>query len=619
MEHKVSCDFAGRELIFEIGRLAKQSDCAVMVTFGETIVLVTANVTEEPKNLPFLPLRVDFEEKMYSVGRIPGGFFKREGKPSDEAVAIGRSIDRPIRPLLPEGLRNDVQVIVNPLSVEGASSVLVTSMIGASAALHASSIPFDGPFGAAQVGRVEGELMLNPSYEQVKEGQFSLVLAATRGGLVELEMEGDEMDEEQLRQALQMGFDACQPVIEAIEELRSVAGKPKADFPMWAPDPAIVELVEARFADRIKQAVEKPEKTDRNAEISAISKEIVEALPEELRENKSDIEYVVENVQKKRLHEVAIEDGRRVDGRGFDEVRPLSCDVGLLPRVHGSGLFDRGDTQVLTATTLGAWRDQRMVRTLDAEEYTPFTHHYNFSPFCVGEVRALRGASRREVGHGALAGKALEQVLPSAEDFPYTIRLVSEVLGGDASTSMASVCAGTLALMDAGVPIKAPVAGISVGLVLKDEDNYHVFADMQAIEDFLGHMDFKVAGTREGVNAMQVDTKLKGIPLKVCFEALDVAREARLHILDAMAETIAYPREELSKYAPRMFSLSIPPAKIGLVIGPGGKTVRKIQEEYEVQIDIDDEGMVFIYGTDEEKTSEARQIVADMTRDIEVG
>ena len=619
MVHKVSCDFGGKELTFEVGKLAKQSDAAVLVTYGETVVLVTANVTDEPVNLPFLPLRVDFEEKMYAVGRIPGGFFKREGKPSDESIIVGRSVDRPIRPLLPEGLRNDVQVILNPLSAEAASSVSVVSMIGASAALHISRIPFDGPFGAAQIGQVDGELVLNPSFEQLEEGRFNLLVAATREGVVELEMEGDQAPEQQVSEALQMAFDAAQPIIDAIEELRALCGKPKADFPMWEPAPGVAEIVHGSFADRIAASVEVADKTERNAQVAAIRKEITEALPDELKDKQPDVEYLVEAIQKKRLQEVAVDEGRRVDGRGFDEVRALECEVGLLPRVHGCGLFTRGDTQVLTATTLGAWRDQRMVRTLDEEEYTPFMHHYNFPPFSVGETRALRAPGRREIGHGALAGKALEYVLPPSEEFPYTIRLVSEVLGGDASTSMASVCAGSLSLMDAGVPIKAPVAGISIGLVYRDEDNWRAFVDMQAIEDFLGHMDFKVAGTRAGVNAIQMDTKLKALPLKVCFEALEMARGARLSILDAMAVTIPYPREDLSTYAPRMYSITIDVGKIGLVIGPGGKNVRKLQEEYEVQIDIDDAGVVFIFGTDAEKTSAARQVIADMTREIAVG
>ena len=619
MTHEVTCDFAGRELTLEVGKLAKQSDAAVLVTYGDTVALVTANVTDEPTTLPFLPLRVDFEEKMYSVGRIPGGFFKREGKPSDEAIIIGRSVDRPIRPLLPQGLRNDVQVIVNPLSVDPSCSVSVVAMIGASAAMHISRIPFAGPFAGIQVGRVDDELLVNPSFEQLTEGGFNLLVAATREGFVEIEMEGDQAPEQQVCEAMQMAFDAAQPVIDTIEQLREVAGKPKADFPLWEPDAAIVEAITSNFGERIGRTVEIADKAERNAEQNAIGKEIREGLPEELRDKKPDIEYVVESIQKKRLQEIVIDEHRRVDNRPFDEVRPLQCEVGLLPRVHGSGLFSRGDTQVLTATTLGARRDQKLVRTLDEEEYTHFMHHYNFPPFSVGETRALRAPGRREIGHGFLAAKAIEAVLPPDDEFPYTVRLVSEVLGGDASTSMASACASSLSLMDAGVPIKAPVAGIAVGLVYKDIDNYHAFVDMQAIEDFLGHMDFKVGGTREGVNAIQVDTKLTAIPLKVCFEALELAREARLSILDTMAETIPYPRTDLSEYAPRMYSLTIDTDKIGLVIGPGGKNVRKIQDEHDVQIDIEDDGTVLIFGTDAEKTAAAREIIAEMTRDIEVG
>ncbi|MCE5219606.1 polyribonucleotide nucleotidyltransferase [bacterium] len=619
MVHKVSCDFAGRELTFEVGKLALQSDAAVVVTYGDTVVLATANVTDEPIQANFVPLRVDFEEKMYAVGRIPGGFFKREGRPSDETVIMGRSIDRPIRPLLPDGLRNDVQVVINPLSVESDSSVSLVAMIAGSAAMHISRVPFDGPFGAAQIGRVDGELAVNPTFEALREGKLNVLAACTRDGIVELEMEGDQVSEATLREALEMAHAASQPVIDAIEELRQVCGKPKADFPLWAPDPAIVDLVTSQFADRVRACLDAPDKASRNADTAAVVKDVVAALPEELAGKEFDVEYTVEKLQKKRLQEMVLDEGRRVDGRTFNQVRPITCEVGFLPRVHGSGLFTRGDTQVMTATTLGAFRDQKLVRSLDEEEYTHFIHHYNFPPFCTGEVRGMRSPGRREVGHGALAGKSVEYVIPEDADFPYTVRLVSEVMGGDASTSMASVCASCLSLMDAGVPIKAPVAGISIGLVLRDSENYRVFADMQAIEDFLGHMDFKVAGTREGVNAIQVDTKLTHLPLQVCFDALDLAREARLGILDIMAETIPYPRTELSPYAPRMYSVTIPTDKIGMVIGPGGKNVRKIQDENEVQIDIDDTGTVFIFGMDGEKANAARQIIADMTREIAVG
>ena len=620
MAQKVSTDFAGRELTFEVGRLALQSDAAILTTYGETMALVTVNVTDEPTTLPFLPLRVDFEEKMYAVGRIPGGFFKREGKPSDETTIMGRSVDRPIRPLIPSGLRNDVQVIVTPLSVEGTSSIALVGMIGASAALHISRVPFNGPFGAAQVGRIDGELALNPPHENLGTGAFNLIVAATREGFVDIEMEGDQIPEQQVYEALEMGFQACQPVIEAIEELRKLVGKPKGDFPLWEPDPGIVDVVMSQFLDRVRANIEVVDKQERNLEAAALRKEILAALPEELQSKTPDLEYVFEKVQKERLQQVVIDEDRRVDGRGFDEVRALTCEVGITPRTHGSGLFTRGDTQVLTLTTLGAWRDQKLVRSLDEEEYTHFMHHYNFPPFCVGEVRALRAPGRREVGHGALAGKAIEYVLPEDADFPYTMRCVSEVLGGDASTSMASACATTLSLMDAGVPIKAPVAGISVGLVSRDLEHYRAFADMQAVEDFLGHMDFKVAGTREGINAIQVDTKLdQGIPLPVCKDALDVALQARLGILDAMAEAIPYPRAELSKYAPRMFTVNLPSDKIGMVIGPGGKNVRKIQEQFEVQVDIDDEGVAYIFGSDGEKAAAAHQMIADMTREIAVG
>ena len=618
MVHKVSMEFAGRTLTLETGRLAKQADAAVLASYGETQILVTACVTDEPTDLPFLPLRVDFEEKMYSVGRIPGGFFKREGKPSDEAVIIGRSVDRPIRPLLLKACAMTCRS--SSTAVRGSRGFGQRGpMIAAAAALHISRIRstvLRGGEHRARGRRTGGQS--GPRSQGCRE--FDLLAAITRDGVVELEMEGVEVPESTIREALQMAFDAAQPVLDLIDQFREVAGAPKADFPLWEPDAAVYEFIKSGFGDRISATVEINDKAERNAVAKAIRKEIIEGIADELKGKTTDIDYVIEKIQKDRLQQIVIDEGRRADGRAFDEIRELNCDVGLTARTHGSGLFERGDTQVLTLTTLGARRDQRMVRTLEGEEeYTRFSHHYNFPPFSVGEVRGLRAPGRREVGHGALAGKAIEAVLPPEDEFPYTVRCVSEVFGGDASTSMASACASTLSLMDAGVPIKAPVAGIAIGLVLRDPENFRVFVDMQAIEDFLGHMDFKVAGTREGVNAIQVDTKLPSLPLEVCFQALDMAREARLKILDTMALTLPYPREELSAYAPRMISITIPVERIGLLIGPGGRMIREIQAEYEVEIDVEDDGTVLICGEDKVKTEAARKRISDMTRDVEVG
>ena len=620
MLNEVSIDFAGRPLRFETGKMAQLSDAAVVVSYGDTVVLATCNVTDRPVDVDFLPLRVDFEEKMYAVGRIPGGFFKREGRPSEEATLVSRLVDRQIRPLLPSGLRNDVQVIVTPLSAETGNLVDIVAMIAGAAAVHLSSVPFSGPVGAARVGRVGGEFVLNPSFDQLAEADLDVVVAAGPEGIVQIEMEGTEVPEDVVIEAMQRATEACQVVMQAVGELREKAGKPKRDFPLWEPREAVLDYVREHYTDRIHETVLSADKLGRDRALDHLRREVVAELETQGIERPSpDVYEAFEIVIKAHLKKLALDEGKRADGRALDELRDLSAEVGLLPRTHGSGLFTRGATQVLTITTLGAVSDQRLVRTLDEEEYTRFMHHYNFPPFSTGEVRALRGTGRREIGHGALAKKAIERILPHEDEFPYTIRLVSEVLQANASTSMAAVCGCTLALMDAGVPIKAAVAGISVGLIYESEDNYRLLADMQAIEDFLGGMDFKVAGTRQGVNCIQMDTKTRGISFKLLAEALECARVSRLKVLDVMAEAIGTPRAELSKFAPRMVSLVVDREQIGMIIGPGGKNIRKLQEANEVQIDIEDDGTVLIFGTNPDGVEAARSAISDMTRTIQPG
>ena len=619
---KVTVDVAGRPLTLETGRLARQANASVLVSYGETVALVTCTASTEPlTHLDMIPLRVDFEEKMYAVGRIPGGFFKREGRPSDEAVVTCRKIDRPIRPLLPSGLRNDVQVIATALSAENQDSMDIVSMIGGSAAVSLSDVPFSGPFAAAEVGHINGELVLNPSFEQFEtESDLHVLVAATKNGVVQIEMSGLSVPEPIVAEAIQMGVEACQPICQAIEELMERAGKPKADYPLWEPNDEVRAYVYEQAEKTIVEAMGIASKTERDGTLNQVAGELEAALAETHPDCTFDVRATMNEIAKKATRRSILEDRVRVDGRAMDEIRPIEIAVGMLPRVHGSGLFTRGETQVLTVATLGATRDQKLVRTLQEEEYKRFMHQYNFPPFCVGETRALRSPGRREVGHGALAAKALKRVLPGEEEFPYTIRLVSEVLESNGSSSMASVCGSTLALMDAGVPISAPVAGISVGVVYDGPDRYALLMDLQGAEDQLGSdMDFKVAGTRDGINAIHLDMKVQGLPTEVLAEALELARTGRLEILDKMADVIPYPRAELSPHAPRIYSMVVDKEKIGLVIGPGGKTIRKMEEEYDVDVDIQDDGIIFIAASTEEGATGARQMIEELTRDIEPG
>ncbi len=615
----VEMEWGGRTLRFSTGKLARQANSAVVCEYGNSAVLATVGMTDQPVSANFLPLRVDFEEKMYAVGRIPGGFFKREGRPSDEAILVSRRIDRPIRPLLPHGLRHDVQVIATPLSAENETSIELISMIGASAAMSASSVPFGGPLGIAQIGRLDGEFIVNPTFQQVADGDMSLVIAATRKGINMIELQGLQVTESVVAQAFELAFAEALKIMDFIESFASDLDVERPEITIWAPRQGIVDAVREKAYDRVAGIIEMPDKKQRERTLRALQAELAASLADEFDSPSNDIEGAIADIMGERLKKAVLDEGRRLDGRAFDQTRDITCDVTLFPRVHGSALFQRGDTQCLTITTLGAIRDQRMVRTLEQEEYERYMHHYNFPPFSTGEVRPMRSPGRREIGHGFLAQKALEAVLPAEEDFPYTIRLVSEALESNGSTSMAATCGSTLSLMDAGVPIKAPVAGISIGLVWDGPERYQLLTDIQGIEDFEGYMDFKVAGTRLGITAIQMDTKTDGLPINILVESLEQARVARNQILDIMAETIPYPHTELSPYAPRMFTIHIDPAKIGSVIGPGGRVVRKFQEEFSVEIDIRDDGTIYVFGEDSDKAEAARQAIADMNREIQVG
>jgi len=617
--HEVSRDFAGRPLTIQTGQLARQADAAVKISYGDTVVLCTVVCEDQPNPAAnFLPLRVDFEEKMYAVGRIPGGFFKREGRPSEEATLTCRKIDRPVRPLVPKGLRNELQIICTALSAENQNAADIVAMAGAAAAMHLSRVPFEGPFAAAEVAWLDGELILNPSFEQKQASRMELLVAAGPMGVLQVELGGDEVPEEVVLQGIQMAAAACQPVAQIMEELRQQVGKPKADFPLWEPAPEIKEAVEAR-ADEIGQAIQAADKAERAAAMDAIAGELTERFAEAYPDCPDQVNEAMDAVARLKMRQVLLSRRQRVDGRGPEDLRPLFVEAGLLPRAHGSALFTRGETQVLSVTTLGAVRDQKLVRTLEQEEYSRFMHHYNFPPFCTGEARALRSASRREIGHGALVKRSLERMLPPEQDFPYTIRVVSEVLESNGSSSMAATCASSLALMDAGVAIKAPVAGISVGLVYENPDSYVLLTDIQGLEDAAGDMDFKVTGTAKGVNGLHLDMKTTGLPASILAEGLEQARRARLEILDTMNAVISTARTELSPYAPRMIVLMVPPDKIGTVIGPGGKTIRRLEEQFDVKIDIEDDGQVFLFGESGEGVEQARAAIHDLTRDVEVG
>ncbi len=617
--HSFEMQIGGRKLVIESGKMAKQANGAVLVRYGDTAVLVTATASAEPREgIDFFPLTVDYEERLYSVGKIPGGFIKREGRPSESAILSGRLIDRPIRPLFADGFRNDVQVVATVLSVDQDNPPEVPAMIGASCALCISDIPFNGPIGGVRVGRINNEFVINPTVEQQNLSDLNLVVAGTKDAVIMVEAAANELEETVILEAIHYGHEVIKEIIKFQEGMISEIGKPKRDIKLYEAPEEINLAVRAYITDDLRVAVENPDKLSREENIKQVKKQALEHFAEMYPDNLKDIQYVIQKVLKEIVRKMITVDKKRPDGRGLEEVRPIACDVALLARTHGSGLFTRGQTQVLTITTLGAMGDEQILDGLGVEESKRYMHHYNFPAYSVGETRPSRGPGRREIGHGALAERALVPVLPTETEFPYTIRLVSEVLESNGSSSMGSVCGSTLSLMDAGVPIKSPVSGVAMGLI-KEGDAYSILTDIQGMEDALGDMDFKVAGTTQGVTAIQMDIKIAGITQNILTDALSQARRGRMHIMEKMLEVIKEPRTELSPFAPRIITMEIDPDKIRDVIGPGGKIIKKIIDETGVKIDIEDDGKVFIAAIDMEAGQKAVKIIENLVRDVEVG
>ena len=614
-------DWAGRKLTFEIGKLAKQANGAVMVRYGDTAVLSTVTASKEAKDLDFFPLTVNYEERLYAVGKIPGGFIKREGRPSEKAVLASRLIDRPIRPLFDEGFRNEVQIINTVMSVDQDCSPEMAAMIGSSLALMISDIPFNGPIAGVHVGLVDGQLMINPTQEQNEKSDIRLAVAGTKHGVNMVEANAQEVPEKKMLEAILFGHEEIKKLVAFQEEIAAEVGKEKKELELYQVDAEIQRLVEAYATDRLMEAIKVGEKQARQEAIDRVKEEVVEHFAAEFEEDEQkikDVQEVLDSIVKSEVRRLITEEKVRPDGRKPDEIRPLSSEISVLARTHGSGLFIRGQTQVLSVCTLGPLGDVQILDGLETEESKRFMHHYNFPSFSVGEARPIRAPGRREIGHGALGERALEPIIPSEEEFPYTIRLVSEVLESNGSTSQASICASTLALMDAGVPIKAPVAGIAMGLV-KEGDKVTVLTDIQGMEDHLGDMDFKVAGTTKGVTALQMDIKIDQLTEEILVEALEQAKEARLHILDHMALTIKAPKDALSPYAPKIKTMRIDPEKIRTVIGPSGKMINQIIEDTGVKIDIEQDGRIYIASPDPEMNEKAGKIIQNIIREVEVG
>ncbi|HHU20745.1 MAG TPA: polyribonucleotide nucleotidyltransferase [Bacilli bacterium] len=613
-------EIAGKPFSVEIGELAKQANGACMVHYGDTSVLATATGSKEPKDLPFFPLTVNYEERLYAVGKIPGGFIKREGRPSEKAVLTSRLIDRPIRPLFPEGFRNDVQVISMVMSVDQNASSEIAAMIGSSIALSISDIPFDGPIAGVNIGRIDGDFVINPTIEDREKSDLDLTVAGTKDAINMVEASANEIPEDIMLEAILFAHEEIKRLVAFQEEIVQAVGKEKMEVSLFNLDEELSAELNETAKDRLVAAIQTHEKLQREESIDAVKKDIVatyeanEADEDTIKKVKDILDQMVKDEVRRLISVEKI----RPDGRTPDEIRPLASRVDLLPRTHGSGLFTRGQTQALSICTLGALGDVQILDGLDLEEEKRFMHHYNFPHFSVGETGPIRGPGRREIGHGALGERALEKVIPNENDFPYTIRLVSEVLESNGSSSQASICASTLALMDAGVPIKAPVAGIAMGLV-KQGDDYTVLSDIQGMEDFLGDMDFKVAGTEKGITALQMDIKIDGLAREILEEALQQARIGRLHILDHMVSVISEPNQQLSQYAPKIITMTINPDKIRDVIGPSGKQINKIIDETGVKIDIEQDGSVYIASTDQEMNEKAKQIIEDIVREVQAG
>ncbi|MFP3723645.1 polyribonucleotide nucleotidyltransferase [Priestia filamentosa] len=619
-KREFSIELAGRKLTVEVGQLAKQANGAALVRYGDTVILSTATASKEPKDVDFFPLTVNYEERLYAVGKIPGGFIKREGRPSEKAILTSRLIDRPIRPLFADGFRNEVQVISIVMSVEQNCSSEVAAMFGSSLSLSVSDIPFEGPIAGVIVGRIDGEFVLNPTVEELEKSDIELTVAGTKDAINMVEAGANEVPEEIMLEAIMFGHEHIKTLVAFQEEIVAAVGKEKMEVKLHTLDEELQEEVRELAEANLIPAIQVQEKHAREEAITAVKNSVVEKFEEKEADEStiSQVKEILSKMVKTEVRRLITEEKVRPDGRNVDEIRPLSSEVSKLPRTHGSGLFTRGQTQALSICTLGALGDVQILDGLGIEESKRFMHHYNFPSFSVGETRPIRGPGRREIGHGALGERALEPVIPSEKDFPYTIRLVSEVLESNGSTSQASICASTLAMMDAGVPIKAPVAGIAMGLI-KSGEHYSVLTDIQGMEDHLGDMDFKVAGTAKGVTALQMDIKIEGLSREILEEALEQAKRGRMQILEHMLSTIEDPRQNLSRYAPKILTMTINPDKIRDVIGPSGKQINKIIEETGVKIDIEQDGTIFISSTEEDMNKNAKKIIEDLVREVEKG
>jgi polyribonucleotide nucleotidyltransferase len=619
MYKKIEMEFYGRPLSIETGRMAKQAGGAAVVSYGETVVLVTVAATNSPREgVDFFPLTVDYQERTFAAGKIPGGFFKREGRPSEREILISRLVDRALRPLFPDGFFCETQVIASVLSVDRENDADTIALIGASAALQVSDIPFHGPIVGVRIGQLRGILTVNPLQSQFEHSDINLFVAAGRDAIVMVEGGGRVVTEEDMLEALFLAQEAVKPVLDMQDEIARVVGKPKRELVVVPPDTVLLERVRSAAADKLRAAFLVTGKHERAAAVAAAKQEATTALAAEYAGREKEIETALGELESETLRVLVVKENRRVDGRGLTDIRPITCEVNVLPRTHGSALFTRGETQALVVTTLGTSSDEQKVDDLLGEQYKKFMLHYNFPPFSVGEVRQLRGPGRREIGHGALAERALQAVIPEENGFPYTVRVVSEILESNGSSSMATVCGGTLSLMDAGVPIKAPVAGIAMGLI-KEGEAIRVLSDILGDEDHLGDMDFKVAGTADGITALQMDIKIAGVTREIMRQALYQARDGRLHILGQMAQALPAPRSEIAEHAPRILTLKVKPDKIRDLIGPGGKMIRSIIEETGVKIDVEDDGTVRVAASDGDSMNKAVDRIHRVTAEAEVG
>ena len=621
MTNVLEKNIAGRTMKVEFGRVGMLSNAAIFMSYGDTVILTNVNASEKPRDgIDFFPLSVEYEERLYAVGKIPGGFIKREGRPSENAILFGRAVDRPLRPLFPKGYRNDVQVVCTVVSVEQDNLPEILAINAASMALCLSSIPFTTPVAAVQVGLIDGNYVLNPTSKEREESILQLTVCATKERVMMIEAGGDEIPEDVMIGAIEYGFEKCQEIVTFQEEAMAKFGKKKDEPVLYKPNEELAKDIEEFAGEMIKEAMWITDKDERNAAMDLVNDKITEEFAEKYPDNFGDAKEIIYNMQKEVVRDMLLNHSRRPDGRAFDEIRKITCEVDLLPRTHGTGLFTRGLTQVMTVATLGAVGDIQIIDGIGEAESKRYMHHYNFPAYSVGEVKPLRGPGRREIGHGALAERALEPLIPSEEEFPYTIRLVSEVLSSNGSTSQASVCGSTLALLDAGVPIKRPAAGIAMGLITSEDlTEEEVLTDIQGIEDFFGDMDFKVAGTTEGITSIQVDTKIKGLSFNVIETAIKNARKARLHILDKINECIPAPKSEVSKFAPKTSTITIDPEKIRDVIGSGGKVINKIIADTGVKIDIKEDGTVFVSSPDHDGVNEAIRIIEGLTKEVQAG